>query len=142
MDQDTARLQAAAAAKSKHKASAKRGAETQPKKGRKRARVVDSDTSDGEACSSKRKKMAASQVRPTAEEHAEPSAFQQPASITGAKLKDYQLEGLQWMVSLDQNGISGILGASLLWKEKSIITYFPTLADEMGLGKVKYKASN
>ncbi|KAF9530771.1 SNF2 family N-terminal domain-containing protein [Crepidotus variabilis] len=45
------------------------------------------------------------------------SIFQQPALITGAKLKPYQLEGLQWMVSLDQNGISGIL------------------ADEMGLGK-------
>ncbi|TFK21697.1 SNF2 family DNA-dependent ATPase [Coprinopsis marcescibilis] len=43
--------------------------------------------------------------------------FQQPKLITGAKLKPYQLEGLQWMVSLDQNGISGIL------------------ADEMGLGK-------
>ncbi|KIM43935.1 hypothetical protein M413DRAFT_443000 [Hebeloma cylindrosporum] len=43
--------------------------------------------------------------------------FQQPALITGATLKSYQLEGLQWMVSLDQNGISGIL------------------ADEMGLGK-------
>ncbi|KJA16745.1 hypothetical protein HYPSUDRAFT_171034 [Hypholoma sublateritium FD-334 SS-4] len=47
----------------------------------------------------------------------EPPVFMQPALITGAKLKPYQLEGLQWMVSLDQNGISGIL------------------ADEMGLGK-------
>ncbi len=37
--------------------------------------------------------------------------FQQPSLITGAKLKPYQLEGLQWMVSLDQNGMSGILGA-------------------------------
>ena len=37
--------------------------------------------------------------------------FQQPALVTGAKLKSYQLEGLQWMVSLDQNGISGILGS-------------------------------
>lgn len=35
--------------------------------------------------------------------------FQQPSLIT-ATLKPYQLEGLQWMVSLDQNGISGILG--------------------------------
>ncbi|KAJ7584720.1 lymphoid-specific helicase isoform 5-like protein [Mycena floridula] len=43
--------------------------------------------------------------------------FTQPALITGAKLKNYQLEGLQWLVSLHQNGISGIL------------------ADEMGLGK-------
>lgn len=46
--------------------------------------------------------------------------FQQPKLITGATLKPYQLEGLQWMVSMDQNGISGIL------------------ADEMGLGKVSF----
>jgi ATP-dependent DNA helicase len=39
------------------------------------------------------------------------TVFQQPSLITGAKLKPYQLEGLQWMVSLDQNGMSGILGA-------------------------------
>jgi len=44
--------------------------------------------------------------------------FQQPEPITGAKLKPYQLEGLQWMVSLDQNGILGIQ------------------ADELRLGKV------
>ncbi|KAL0948242.1 hypothetical protein HGRIS_010840 [Hohenbuehelia grisea] len=43
--------------------------------------------------------------------------FPQPALISGAKMKPYQLEGLQWMVALHQNGISGILG------------------DEMGLGK-------
>ena len=43
------------------------------------------------------------------EEHELP-IFQQPSLVTGAKLKPYQLEGLQWMVSLDQNGISGILG--------------------------------
>jgi hypothetical protein len=42
----------------------------------------------------------------------EPAVFSQPSLITGAKLKSYQLEGLQWMVSLDQNGISGILGRS------------------------------
>ena len=40
----------------------------------------------------------------------EKPAFEQPALVTGARLKNYQLEGLQWMVSLDQNGISGILG--------------------------------
>jgi len=45
----------------------------------------------------------------TDDEH-EPHVFQQPSLVTGAKLKPYQLEGLQWMVSLDQNGISGILG--------------------------------
>ena len=45
-----------------------------------------------------------------ADEEHEPPVFQQPSLVTGAKLKPYQLEGLQWMVSLDQNGISGILG--------------------------------
>lgn len=41
--------------------------------------------------------------------------FQQPSLITGAKMKDYQLEGLQWMVALHQNGISGILGMLCLY---------------------------
>ncbi|KAJ7019581.1 SNF2 family DNA-dependent ATPase [Mycena alexandri] len=44
-------------------------------------------------------------------------AFPQPKLITGATLHPYQLEGLQWMLGLDEQGISGIL------------------ADEMGLGK-------
>lgn len=37
--------------------------------------------------------------------------FLQPALVTGATLKDYQLEGVEWLVSLDKNGVSGILGA-------------------------------
>jgi ATP-dependent DNA helicase len=61
--------------------------------------------------------------------------FKQPALVTGARLKDYQLEGVEWMISLDQNGISGILGI-----QKSARTFarliFAFLADEMGLGKV------
>lgn len=43
---------------------------------------------------------------------------EQPALVTGATLKSYQLAGVQWMVSLYENGLNGIL------------------ADEMGLGKV------
>ncbi|OCH85851.1 hypothetical protein OBBRIDRAFT_739131 [Obba rivulosa] len=50
-------------------------------------------------------------------EKADASTFKQPALVTGATLKDYQLEGVAWMVGLYRNGISGIL------------------ADEMGLGK-------
>ncbi len=41
----------------------------------------------------------------------------QPAIVTGGTLKPYQLEGLEWLVSLYENGLNGIL------------------ADEMGLGK-------
>jgi ATP-dependent DNA helicase len=44
-------------------------------------------------------------------------ATEQPALITGGKMKHYQLEGLEWLKSLWMNGLCGIL------------------ADEMGLGK-------
>ncbi|KAK6343355.1 hypothetical protein TWF730_010946 [Orbilia blumenaviensis] len=41
----------------------------------------------------------------------------QPRLVTGCVMKEYQLEGLEWMASLFENGLNGIL------------------ADEMGLGK-------
>lgn len=41
----------------------------------------------------------------------------QPLSITGGTMRSYQLEGLNWMIKLNDNNINGIL------------------ADEMGLGK-------
>ncbi|KAG2142624.1 SNF2 family N-terminal domain-containing protein [Suillus cothurnatus] len=43
--------------------------------------------------------------------------MKQPSILIGGQLKDYQLKGLQWMVSLYNNKLNGIL------------------ADEMGLGK-------
>lgn len=42
----------------------------------------------------------------------------QPKLLTGAVLRDYQVDGVQWLISLYENGLNGIL------------------ADEMGLGKV------
>jgi SNF2 family DNA or RNA helicase len=41
----------------------------------------------------------------------------QPKLVTGAVLRGYQVDGVQWLVSLYENGLNGIL------------------ADEMGLGK-------
>ena len=41
----------------------------------------------------------------------------QPSSLTGGKLTGYQLDGLNWLISLYERGLNGIL------------------ADEMGLGK-------
>ncbi|KAJ2173864.1 putative ATPase, partial [Coemansia sp. RSA 551] len=41
----------------------------------------------------------------------------QPRAISGGIMKDYQLEGMEWLASLYENGLNGIL------------------ADEMGLGK-------
>lgn len=43
----------------------------------------------------------------------------QPALVTGGVLREYQLAGVEWLVSLWENGLNGIL------------------ADEMGLGKVR-----
>lgn len=45
-----------------------------------------------------------------AEEGSQEDWFEQPALVTGGKLKSFQLEGVAWMVSLWNNGISGILG--------------------------------
>jgi ATP-dependent DNA helicase len=50
-------------------------------------------------------------------EHKNLRSARQPSLITGGVMKDYQLEGLEWLVSLYENGLNGIL------------------ADEMGLGK-------
>ncbi|KAJ2419641.1 putative ATPase, partial [Coemansia sp. RSA 2531] len=44
-------------------------------------------------------------------------SVRQPRLITGGIMRDYQLEGMEWLASLYENGLNGIL------------------ADEMGLGK-------
>jgi SWI/SNF-related matrix-associated actin-dependent regulator of chromatin subfamily A member 5 len=43
--------------------------------------------------------------------------YYQPSTLTGGKLNDYQMDGLNWLISLYETGLNGIL------------------ADEMGLGK-------
>lgn len=77
------------------------------RKGKKRGRVHHEDSQDAQAKRLKGENGESIPVEADAEDH---PVFEQPALVTGAKLKKYQLEGLQWMVSLDQNGISGILG--------------------------------
>jgi ATP-dependent DNA helicase len=72
----------------------------------KRARIDDEDHSEEETEEPlKRARVVPDDAKP---------AFVQPALVTGAKLKDYQLEGVAWMVSLWENGISGILGEPLV----------------------------
>lgn len=68
--------------------------------GRKRARLGSDDEEDGYE-PSKHSRVPPGEAKPT---------FVQPSLLTGAKLRDYQLEGVAWMVSLWENGISGILG--------------------------------
>ena len=45
------------------------------------------------------------------------AVISQPAMLVGGTLKEYQMAGLRWLVSLHNNELNGIL------------------ADEMGLGK-------
>lgn len=83
---------------------------TKPARGRRRTRG-----------GQKRRKVSArlesdEEVEEGKEEEEEEEAFRQPALVTGGKLKDYQLEGVAWMCSLWENGISGILGEHLLVK--------------------------
>jgi ATP-dependent DNA helicase len=66
------------------------------------------ETSQGLTSPSKEKAGAAAEAA---------GGIQQPPNLVGGKLLPYQLEGLQWLLSLWENGLNGIL------------------ADEMGLGK-------
>lgn len=97
-----------AAAPSKPESSRRR----LPRRGKKRSRVEESDEEGAPPM-----KPQVQEPPVFEEDNGQRPKFPQPALVTGAKLKDYQLEGVEWMVSLDKNGVSGIL------------------ADEMGLGK-------
>ncbi|KAJ1951727.1 putative ATPase, partial [Dispira parvispora] len=57
------------------------------------------------------------EVSPAVNETVPKPSSRQPSLVTGGVLRDYQMAGLEWMVSLYENGLNGIL------------------ADEMGLGK-------
>ncbi|KAJ1484276.1 P-loop containing nucleoside triphosphate hydrolase protein [Baffinella frigidus] len=53
----------------------------------------------------------------TGSEDGEKKDPRQPTLVTGAVMRGYQVDGVQWLISLYENGLNGIL------------------ADEMGLGK-------
>jgi ATP-dependent DNA helicase len=100
-----------ASAKATGNAKSKSASQTGKGRGRpaKRRRVIadsDSDASEEEEEGVEDAKPAGE----TTDTDIDTAAFPQPALVTGGKLKDYQLEGLQWMVGLHQQGISGILG--------------------------------
>ena len=99
MDEDKARQQSEFARRREER-------EKEAARAKKRGRV------SGSARSKRRKNNqgAAVGLEDKQEDIDQPPIFPQPSLITGAQLKSYQLEGLQWMTSLHQNGISGILG--------------------------------
>jgi SNF2 family DNA or RNA helicase len=97
-------------------------------KGKKRVLTVGSDSEDDTV--SKRVKLEDTRNHET-------TTLTQPALVTGGTLMPYQLKGVEWMISLDQNGISGILGGHFPFSHSFLthkLIFFK--ADEMGLGKV------
>jgi SWI/SNF-related matrix-associated actin-dependent regulator of chromatin subfamily A member 5 len=42
----------------------------------------------------------------------------QPSIITGTTLRDYQLQGLNWLIHLYDNGINGILADEMVWRAR------------------------
>ncbi|KAG8900249.1 hypothetical protein FRC01_010202, partial [Tulasnella sp. 417] len=93
----------------KNKNGKRKGGKAEPGSPSKRARVEDgtavantSEPKDGDEKKAKEEEIL---------------YMKQPATVTGATLRDYQLAGVQWLALLYENGLNGIL------------------ADEMGLGK-------
>lgn len=77
----------------------------------------DHGDSDGEGSLRKRDLLEGQRQYNSLVHSIEEKVTKQPAMLTGGELRPYQLEGLQWMLSLYNNNLNGIL------------------ADEMGLGK-------
>lgn len=75
-----------------------------------------SSASDSEE-DEKPKATAKSKKEPLPEASEDVDRSRQPSLVTGATMKSYQVAGLEWLISLYENGLNGIL------------------ADEMGLGK-------
>ena len=47
--------------------------------------------------------------REEADEHDATFLTAQPSTLGGGKMRQYQLEGLNWMIRLQENGVNGIL---------------------------------
>jgi ATP-dependent DNA helicase len=68
----------------------------------------------------------------------EPVPVDQPLLLTGTVLRDYQVDGFQWMAKLYENGINGILGDEMgLGKTIQVIALFCHLI-EMGVTGIRF----
>ena len=59
--------------------------------------------------------QATSKVSYYATAHTRSEEVSQPSILVGGNLKEYQLAGVQWMVSLYNNKLNGILADEMVW---------------------------
>ena len=84
-----------------------------------------------------------------ADEHEATFLTAQPSTLGFGKMRSYQLEGLNWMIRLQENGVNGILadGKTQSWsrrfaRNQNFFSHFlPYLLVEMGLGKTVSRRS-
>lgn len=81
-------------------------------KGKKRAADEEEDNSSAKRVKVEESAEGSENIQEE-DESKDTHAFVQPVLVTGATLRDYQLEGVAWMAGLYNNGISGILGTTL-----------------------------
>ena len=57
------------------------------------------------------------------------SSLNSPPSVINGTMRPYQLQGLNWMVSLQHNGLNGILADEMVWLLHSfcVPSYDPSL---------------
>ena len=46
-------------------------------------------------------------------------SLKSPPSVINGTMRPYQLQGLNWMVSLQHNGLNGILADEMVWLQHS-----------------------
>jgi ATP-dependent DNA helicase len=63
--------------------------------------------------------------------------FKQPEDITGAKLRDYQLVGVEWLTSLWANGVNGILADEMGLGCVTVFASYPAYLANIGLPKIQ-----
>jgi SNF2 family DNA or RNA helicase len=113
-----AKSKADRAAKKEKKRKSKGGKESSSKKSKKNDGTVALKTAQDKHA----KVVAASK----------PIFAQPPNLASGCILKDYQLEGVRWLVSLFENGVSGILADEVCKVERAVpqsSTLFSNLVD-------------
>ena len=93
--------------------------------------LPDADDDDDAVIEEALTKMTKSPKKRKREDDEEEPEHQQPALVTGAKLRDYQVAGVEWLITLYENGLNGILADEV---RLTFCACFKLTLWQMGLG--------